>query len=71
MNKCLNITSEETGACVLLRAAMPLQGSEVVFIVIILIIIVIIVIILIVIILIAIVLDVIVIIKIQIFKGNV
>jgi len=28
VNKCLNITSEETGACVLLRAAMPLQGSE-------------------------------------------
>jgi len=28
VNKCLNITSEETGACVLLRAAMPLEGVE-------------------------------------------
>ena len=52
VNKCLNITSEETGACVLLRAAMPLQGSEVIFIVIILIVIVIIVIVLIVIVII-------------------
>ena len=29
VNKCLNITSEETGACVLLRAASPVQGLEV------------------------------------------
>ena len=29
VNKCLNISSEETGACVLLRAARPLQGLEV------------------------------------------
>jgi len=28
VNKCLNITSEETGACVLLRAAGPVQGLE-------------------------------------------
>ena len=29
VNKCLNITSEETGACVLVRAARPLKGIEV------------------------------------------
>ena len=29
VNKCLNISSEETGACVLLRAARPLHGLEV------------------------------------------
>ena len=29
VNKCLNITSEETGACVLLRAASPVKGLEV------------------------------------------
>ena len=30
VNKCLNITSEETGACVLLRAARPLKGIGVI-----------------------------------------
>ena len=32
VNKCLNITSKETGACVLLRAAKPLKGIEVIVI---------------------------------------